>query len=237
MPRTKSKIELPTVLTEKCWFYKDNEELCKPHLGKFYISYSSVDGFLNYIEDFIKQKFVGLKLPDSIYASFGSYVGHALEHGKFPDENPYGFTGQENFNIEAFRPEGAEYERMILIDMGEYVILGFVDRFTESKEGCQIVDLKTGGKNKEKAYQEDDYIQTVLYAHEIESKGKKISSTDILFVRREGSHVNLPLKISEEQFFIPLEYNEKRVKYALAKVDKAVKEISEYWKVYKKYFC
>ena len=77
MSRTKSKIELPTILTEKCWFYKDNEELCKPHLGKFYISYSSVDGFLNYIEDFIKQKFVGIKLPDSIYASFGSYVGHA----------------------------------------------------------------------------------------------------------------------------------------------------------------
>lgn len=232
----KSKIKLPSKITKDSWFYKDNEELCKPHLGKYYISYSSVESWIGYREDFIKQKFAGIKTPDGLYAQLGNYMGEAVETGTFGD-NPSGFTGQENIDLKELRPEGAEYEKMIIIDMGEYVILGFIDVFHEyEKMVAHIRDLKTGGKNKEKKYSSEEYVQVVLYAYAIEQLGYKIGKTDVYFVRRTGSHVNPPLNISEEQFEIPLEYSKERVKFALDRVDKVVKEVSDVYKTYVKVF-
>lgn len=231
-----TKIELPSVIREDSWFYKDNEELCKPHLGKPYISNSSIDSWENYQEDFIKQKFVGIELPDGIYAKFGTYVGEAIENGKF-GKNEYGFTGQENLNLGSLRPKGAEYEKMILIDMGEYVIIGFIDVFHEyEKMVAHVRDIKTGGKKKEDKYSSKDYIQVILYAYALEQLGYKIGKTDVYFIRRTGSHINPPLNISDEQFEIPLEYNKKRVDFALKKVDKIVKSINSVYKTYAKFF-
>src|SRR4051812_8051264 len=110
-----AKLKLPGIISENCWFYADNEELCKPHLGKSYISYSSVSSWAEYKDDFIKEKFAKIKLPDGVYAKLGNFVGHAVEHGEFPSENPRGFTGMENLDLIKLRPEGAEYEKMILI--------------------------------------------------------------------------------------------------------------------------
>lgn len=231
-----NSIQLPSIISESNWFYKENEDLCKPHLGKPYISYSSVDSWFEYKEDFIKQKFVGISLPEGVYGALGSYAGHALETGEFPTENPYGFTGQENLDLKELRAEGAEYEKMILIDRGSYVIIGFIDRYTETDNKAHVRDQKTGGKDKEKKYQSDDYIQVILYAHAIELTGKEIEKTDVYFIRRTGSHVKPPLHIDKEQFVIPLEYSPERVKFALNKVDKAVKEISDLYTTYVKFF-
>ena len=75
-----------------------------------------------------------------------------------------------------------------------------------------------------------------LYSKALEDEGYTINASGVWFCRRTGSHIKPPLNLSNEQFYIPLEYNEKRVKYALDKVDRVVKEISEYYKVYQKYF-
>jgi hypothetical protein len=231
-----NKIVLPSVISEDNWFYKENEELCKPHLGKPYISYSSISSWEEYREDFIKQKFVGLKLPGGVYAELGNYLGEAVENGKFDEENPNGFTGQENFDL-IERPEGAQYERMILIDMGEYVVVGFIDILHEYKKNTvHVRDLKSGGKNKEKTYKSKEYIQVILYALALEREGYKIGKTDVWFVRRTGSHISPPLHISDEQFNIPLPFTKARKEYALAKVDRVVNEISDHYKTYKKFF-
>jgi hypothetical protein len=231
-------IELPSSLNKENWFYEANKVLLDPHLGKPYISYSSVSSWVDYREDFIKQKLAGIKLPDGVYGKLGNYAGEALENGKFAEENPYGFTGQENLDFKALRPAGAEYEKMILIDMESYVIIGFIDRYHETSPGvAHIRDLKTGGKGKEKDYADPKYIQVMLYAHAIEQTGVKIGKTDVYFVRRTGSHIKPPLHISTEQFVIDLEYTKERVDFALAKVDKAVNEISDIFKVYKKFFA
>lgn len=233
----KAKIILPSVISEDNWFYKDNEELCKPHLGKPYISYSSITAWEEYREDFIKQKFAGIKLKGGVYAELGSYLGEAVENGVFDEKNPHGFTGQENFEL-IERPETAEYERMIIIDMGEYVVLGFIDILHEyAPKTVHVRDLKSGGKKKEDYYSTKEYIQVILYALALEKEGYKIGKTDVWFVRRTGSHVNPPLHISEEQFNIPLTYNEERKDYALKKVDRVVREISEHYKTYLKIFA
>lgn len=233
----KAKIELPSVITENSWFYKENEELCKPHLGKPYISYSSVNSWEDYREDFIKQKFAGIEVPGSIYTEFGSYLGSAVEHGEF-GENPHGFTGQENFQpFLDDRPENGEYEKMILIDMGEYVILGFIDIFSLNEDNeAIVVDLKTGGKKKEEQYMAPEYVQVILYAKAIEDSGIPVATTGVWFVRRENSHYNPPLHISKDQFFIDLPFTEERKQYAIDKVDRVVKEISSCYKTFKKVF-
>lgn len=228
------KINLPSRLTEDTWFYKEPryQKQLEPYLGKFYISISSVESWLEYKESFIKEKFVKLPQPFGIYKEFGTYLGEAMEKGQFGD-NPHNFVGQENFDLDVMRPEGAEYEKLIVIDRGEYIIIGFIDRYIRVEKGAQVLDLKSGGKTKEAKYQSEDYVQVMLYAYALQ---EPIDKTSVYFVRREGSHINPPLKISKEQFEIPLEFNVKRVKYALYKVDKAVREISELFTTYQKYF-
>lgn len=232
----KTTIELPSKLSKDCWFYVGNEELINPHLGKFYISYSTVSSWEDYRSDFIKQKLAGIKLPDSIYGSFGTWVGTSVEHGEVQANN-YGFTGGENIYL-IERTENDKYERMILIDMGEYCIIGFIDIMREIlPKVVQTIDIKTGGAKKEEEYKKESYIQTTLYSKALEDEGYTINASGVWFCRRTGSHIKPPLNLSTEQFYIPLDYNEKRVKYALDKVDRVVKEISEYWKIYSKIFA
>ena len=208
--------------------------ICRPHIGKPYLSYSTHSSYNDYFGDFIKEKLVGIDLGEKIYADFGVFVGEAIENGKFGD-NPHGFTGQENLDLT--REEGVEYEKMILIDRGSYVIIGFIDIYKEVDDKAYIKDVKTVGKGKEEQYKKDKYIQCVLYSHAIELTGKKIGGMSIKAIRRENSHLSSePMHISKEQFEIELPYNKKRVDYALKTMDKTATEVSELYKTYKKYF-
>ncbi len=230
-------VNLTSKIEENSWFYEDNEELCKPHLGKAYISYSTVQSWFEYREDFIKEKLAKIPQKHGIYKALGSYIGEAIENGEFPEKNPDGFIGQENLDFTKLRPVNGEYEKMILIDMGDWVIIGFIDIYSETDGVCTVFDVKSGGKAKEDYYKSPEYIQVILYAYAMELMGKVVKKTGVYFIRREGSHVKPPLKIGAEQFVIPLEYNTDRVKYALNKVEKAVKEISEFKTVFDKFFA
>ena len=234
-----SKINLTSILTEDTWFYKDEryQEQLKPFLGKPYISYSTMESYNDYVEGFIKEKLVGLPQPFGIYKEFGSYLGTAYENGNYDHDNPHGFIGQENFDLSKYRNDNAEYEKLIIIDRGEYIVVGFIDKFERLEDGSVWVnDLKSGGAKKEEKYEGEDYHQVNLYAHALEQNGEKIGRTDVLFVRRESSHYKPPLKISKEQFYIPVDFNEKRVKKALDKVEKTAKEISELKTTYDNFF-
>jgi hypothetical protein len=232
---SKVKTQLPTKLSKENWFYKGNEALINPHLDKFYISYSTISSWEDYRTDFIKQKLVGAILPDSIYSAFGSWVGTSVELGQ-EQANNYGFTGGENISL-IERHEGDKYERMILIDMGEYCIIGFIDIMREiAPMVVNVLDVKTGGSKKEEEYKKESYIQVMLYSKALENEGYKINGVGVWFCRRTNSHIRPPLNLSTEQFYIPLEYTEDRVKYALDKVNRVVKEISEYYNCYQKFF-
>lgn len=229
-------INLPSILTETTWFYEANKEKLKHLLNTPYISYSTTNSWDTYKEDLIKQKFVGITLPDGIYAKLGNYVGEAVENGYFSEDNPYGFVGQDNLDLNKYRKPNAEYEKIIIIERDGFFIVGFIDIFYIENEEVNVEDNKTGGKLKENDYSSDEYIQTVLYGHAIEQEYGKEPKIGVNFIRREGSHVNPPLKISKEQFYIPNTYSKERVQKALKKVDTTVKEISELYTTYNKYF-
>ena len=233
-----NKINLPSILTEQTHFYKEPyKEQLEPFLGRPYISYSTVESWNEYREDFIKEKLVKLPQPFGIYKEFGSYLGTAYENGNFEHENPHGFIGQENLDLSKYRNDSAEYEKLIIIERGDFIVVGFIDKYEKLEDGSVWVnDLKSGGAKKEEKYAGEDYHQVNLYAHALEQNGEEIGRTDVLFVRRESSHYKPPLKISKEEFYIPVDYSEKRVKKALDKVDKTVKEITEIKTVFDRYF-
>ena len=230
------KLNLPSILSESTWFYKDNKEKLKHLLGVPYTSYSTSNSWSAYKEDLIKQKFANITLPSGIYASMGNFVGEAIENGEFSSDNPNGFIGQENLDFSSYRKLNAEYEKIIVIERDGYFIVGFIDIFYIEDNIANVEDNKTGGKGKENDYSSDDYIQTVLYGHAIEKEYGLIPKIGVNFIRREGSHVNPPLKIGKEQFYIPTVYSKERVDNALKKVDIAVQEISDVYSTYLKYF-
>lgn len=230
----KVKIVLPTVLTEDTKFYEGNEDVLKEHLGKPYISYSSVNSWFdkNYRADFIKQKFLGIDVPGGPYADFGSWVGESIEKGEWLPTDEFG--GQENLDV-SDRVEGAEYERLIVIDMGEYIIVGFIDVYIPNdEEGDVVIDVKTGGKGKEDKYLGDDYIQVPLYCTALEREGRSINYPAIWYIERVSYHRKPPMTVGPYQEIFPLEWNEEKSKYALEQVDKAVREISDCYKTYLK---
>lgn len=242
MVKTKKvKIEglnLPSILTEDTWFYKQPEyqKMLKKHLGKYYVSYSTASGVDEYFPDFVKNKLIGLPNKGSVYTRLGNFLGEAVEKGYFSEENPDGFEGMENIDLEVLRVEGAEYERLIVVDFGEWILIGFIDRYVETEDGVVITDFKTGAKNKKKQYLDPSYTQVMLYANAVENEGKTIADTNVYFIEREGSHIKPPLRLTSNQETLPLEYSDDRVKYALNKLVDNVKKISKYKNVYDKYF-
>lgn len=236
------QLELPTVISEDCWFYEANKDELKKHIGRPYLSYSSIDQWNNYREDYIKSKFGYIKLPMGVYAEFGNFVGHYLEHGKVMNSNLHGFTGVENLSImdnhlsPGVDDDKTQHEAFICLDMGSFIVIGFIDELQHKGDGLAIVDLKTGGSSSEKKYRSSKYIQTTLYAHALEEAGHKVVDTKVYFVLRTGSHVNPPLHISENQFFIDVKYDKKIVKRALDTVTTTAHEIEDMYKTYKKIF-
>ena len=133
-------MNLPSILTEESWFYEKHKEELKPFLGKPYLSYSTAQSYENYTEDFVKQKLVGLPRTNTVYSDLGNFLGSAVETGEWGD-NPHGFEGMENVDLEKLRPENAQYEKLIIIDFGDWFCLGFIDVYAKTDEGVIIVDI------------------------------------------------------------------------------------------------
>lgn len=212
------------------WFYKDKryKKQLEKVKDKLYISYSTVSALLDekYCAGLLKNKLLGIPQGDNIYANFGSYCGHILENGKEPKENPNDFDVSA-FDVASLRKKDAEYEKIIVIDRGEYVIIGFIDMYYKDKDTTYVVDMKTGGTNKESKYTTDEYIQTVLYAYAI---GEENVKTKVYFLRRAGYHSaptleKRQLRLTGEFKKIPVTYSKNRVVEALEMVDKAFEEV------------
>lgn len=224
-------IVLPTVLTEESRFYKGNEERCKPYLGMPYISYSSIDSWLNYRGDYIRKNFGKIPYKGNVYTDLGTFVGTYVETGELPD-NPEGFEGLDHLK-KIPREDGAIYEKFTLFPMDGYVFMGFIDKIYNVGKKINIVDVKTG--SKQDRYLKDDYIQTILYQIGLEKEGYDVNENYVYFIKREGSHIAPPLKITGEQYKIPIDASKKRKEEAIDLMDGVVKDISEMYKVFLKY--
>lgn len=233
-------INLPTKI-EDSWFYKDEKyrEQLEPYLGWQYISYSTAGDLTEYFEDLIKEKITKVKgYTETVYSRFGNFIGYLIESGTPPEDNPEGFLIDSSFDVSKFRPEGAEYEKLVTLELSKeekVLFIGFIDVYYERNGLSYLRDSKTGSESKVGNYKKDKYTQLVLYAYALEQSGYKIGGIGVDFFYRNGSHLNPPLKLSGKHTDIPLEYSKERIKFALDTLLKNTQYISDLYTTYQKF--
>lgn len=240
MAKRKAKLNLPRVYNNP-----ENNENFKDFEGLPKISYSQIDSWNSelYRGGYIAKYFIGLEDSGNVFSDYGSKVGEWFEKGV--DES--GDLSAEDLQVlkeKIGRPENCEYEREIVVKrpLG-YVIQGFIDRTRRGewngKSQLEVVDFKTGNMDKKKSfYAGPDYQQTTLYTHALIEEGEEIIWSGVVLLGRKGNGMEKsPLRLSGDVDSIPTEYSEERINKFFKKVDKTVKEINEYYKVYNKYFA
>jgi hypothetical protein len=107
--------------------YEANKVL-RPAFRKPYISYSS-SGWI--IERGLHQAETGGNKSSRRSLWEVRELCRGLREWKVRGRKPLLYGTRES-GFKALRPAGAEYEKMILIDMESYVIIGFIDRYHET---------------------------------------------------------------------------------------------------------
>ncbi len=203
--------------------------------GKAKLSYSQITSFKDplYREQYILSYFFGLKDEGNIYAFFGGQVGEYIEtNGELVGDMLDKDTMEVLDALE--RPEGSEHEVEIVVDRGDYVIQGFIDRMYPVEGGVEVLDFKTGNIDKKAAfYGSQDYQQTTLYSYAVEQEGHSVKKSFVKLLGRKGNNVNgNMLRLSGAIKDIPTPYSPERAEIFLAKTDKIAKEISELYEIF-----
>lgn len=228
---------------ENSWFYKEEryKAQLEPYKDWMYISYSTAGDLTEYFEDMIKEKITKVKsYTDNVYTRLGNILGDAQEKGVF-DQEKLGedFKIDPIFDINKYRPEGAEYEKLVTLVLSEedkVLFIGFIDVFFERDGKAYLRDSKTGSSTKSKKYEGKDYIQLVLYAYALEEMGHVIGGIGVDFFERTGSHISPPLVLTAKHKDISLQYNEERKKFALDILCENTQYISDLYTTYLKIF-
>jgi hypothetical protein len=203
--------------------------------GKPKLSYSQITSFKDplYKAQYILGYFYGIQDPGNIYAFFGGEVGEYIETngevvGGMLDE------GTREILDSLERPEGSEHEVEIVVDRGDYVIQGFIDRMYPVEGGVEVLDFKTGNIDSKPAYYgSQDYQQTTLYSYAVEQEGFPVKKSFVKLLGRKGNNVrgNM-LRLSGAIKDIPTPYSPERAEIFLAKTDSVAKEISRLYELY-----
>lgn len=218
----------------------DNPEF-EQFVGRPKLSYSAYSSFKEpaYKGEFFGVYFLGEPRTGTIFTEYGSAVGEFMETGL--ETNYLSDCDKEVLNKKIGRPKSAIYEKEIIIDRGDYIIQGFVDRIIEYEDGIEVIDFKTGSIDKKKKdYESIDYQQTTTYSYALEEKGFKIKYSGVKLADRKGNTLEIGnknvLRLTGEVLDIPTPYTRERAIKFLESFDKTALEIQEYYKLYLKYF-
>lgn len=221
--------------------YYTSDDKYKHFNGRPKFSYSQYTSWINpeYRKDYIHTYFLNLSKESNVWADFGSEVGKYIEHYGYnipPPETKMLSENDIKILSNLVYPEYASYEDEVVIDMGDFVIQGFIDRAVYNENTVDIIDFKTGNiTTKKDYYASDEYAQTILYAH-----GKKLEGYDINFCgvyllgRKGNGREGHPIRLSGDISTIETVYTEDKAKNILSNMRKAASEISEYYTVFNK---
>lgn len=217
------------------------------HNGKPKLSYSQVTAWKDarYRPDYIKQYFAKIDVPGNHFTDFGTDLGTYKEWvgtGRPEDSKPrmMYLKDEDTQWLDTLEyPEDCVYEDLIVVDCGDFVMEGYIDRcwyFPTNK--VRIRDFKTGNIPKKKAeYASPDYNQTTLYSYQKKLEGYEIEESDVMLFGRAGNNTQKsPLRLTKEYEIIPTPYSDERALAFLDKVAVIAEEISDYYKQYLKFF-
>lgn len=245
------KIELP-----KKYEYK--EGVTNPLYERYHnwqkVSYSQLNSFQDYKEGYIQDYIIKCGNNESgIFAEMGSAVGQLFEDGT---RNPY-LSDEDVATVSKIpKYETSRCESEIVIDLEPFglektCLQGFSDHEWNCPENnwLNIDDLKTGNTDNMMSKYADmqKYYQTRLYMYQRELEGHLAGNCQVIHLGRKGNTIDknamnkkgepLYLRLSGKIDYIPNPYEKEDVEYYLKnKVVPTCIEISEYFKVYNKFF-
>lgn len=237
------KIELP-----RKYEFKEGKTnpLYKRYDGWNKISYSQYTSFKEYLMGYLKDYILGIGTGESgMFANFGSDCGDFLNPN---DDREYELLSSNDIAILQIlkdnHPEDAEFEFEILIDLEPFglektVLQGFTDRQYHKEEKLNVNDYKTLTiKTKQAFYESDEYQQLSTYGFGLEELGHKIGEMYVTGLGRSGNNTikgdKNVLRLSGEIIRVDKPYDREKAKKVIENIVKVCKEISEYYKLYKK---
>lgn len=231
------KITLPKVYENELGNYPQ-------HKGKQKISYSQLNSFKEYKEQYIQGYFLGKESESGIFAFFGNLVGTYFSDGEKHEK----LSEFDMKTIDSLlKHDTSKYESEIVIDLEPFglkdcVLQGFSDHEYEDNNKLFIEDLKTGASKSmyEKYGDMEKYYQTRMYAYQREKEGFDIGGCQVNHLDRKGNNLIIGdkncLRLTGQIDYIDTPYRREDVEdYLKNFVIPTCKEISEYFKVYEKY--
>lgn len=215
------------------------------HKGKFKISYSQLNSFKDYKEQYIQGYFLGIPSESGMFAFFGNLVGTYFSDGA-KHENLSEFDMQTIDKLVKY--SSSKYEAEVVIDLEPFglkdcVLQGFSDMEYDDNNLRFIEDLKTGAsKSMQEKYGDlKKYYQTRMYAYQRELEGFTIGGCQVNHLDRKGNNLQIGdkncLRLTGQIDYIPTPYKKEDVEdYLRNSVVPTCKEISDYFKMYNKYF-
>ena len=200
--------------------------------GKGHFSYSQYNKWKTNKKEYIKQYFLGEKFEGNAYTEFGTLIGEALENNDFS-----AFTKKEQEVLSQITRLD-EFERKIEFDLGDFVLLGFIDSNDSYAPDVvkTIIDYKTGAMNKIELYESDDYEQVTIYAGAIEQETGKLPEKGwVELIERTGNPFRgEELKLGKQVVVIPQDVSKEAVEAVKKKIIKVAKDVSAHYKVFEK---
>jgi hypothetical protein len=210
------------------------------------ISYSQngslKDYKLGYLQDYILSVGTG---ESGIFAAYGSACGQWFE-----DNTPNDLLSQSDIEtinkIQKFDTSTCESEIVINLEpfgLEKTCLQGFSDHEYDLDNKRFIEDLKTGNSTNMQAKYGDmeKYFQTRIYAYQRELEGFEIGGCRVIHLGRKGNNTTPEdkncLRLSGDIDYIETPYKKSEVeKYIKEVIVNNCIEISEYFRIYNKYF-
>lgn len=233
-----TKIILPKIYENELGNYPQ-------HKGKQKISYSQLNSFKDYKEQYIQGYFLGNSSESGMFAFFGNLVGTYFSDGE-KNEN-LSVSDMETID-KLVKHESSKYESEIVIDLEPFglkdcVLQGFSDHEYDDDVFRYIEDLKTGASKsmQEKYGDMKKYYQTRMYVYQRENEGFKIGGCQVNHLDRKGNNLQIGdkncLRLTGQIDYIDTPYKREDVEdYLKNSVVPVCIEIAEYYSVYQKYF-
>lgn len=232
-------MELPKTFTCRSGNFK--------HLnGRPKLSYSQYNSYNDpeYKYDYYVQYFMGFKIAGNDFSTYGGSVGEYIEHKAIGEEKRGVLSDEDVQFLDEMidYPANSVYEDEVALDLGEFVVEGYIDRtHYDFNNIIHIRDYKSGNLlTKADYYASDEYQQTTIYCYFKEKQGFKIGTSEVFMVGRKGNSLegkgNFKMRLSGEHLVIPTPYSTERGEKAIKSLKDTAKKISDEYKIYLKIF-
>lgn len=244
MTKSKMSLELPKKYSKEQWERGGSRPEHEKFIGMPVTSWSQVEswtakkGFNTGMagnKEYMIRYFLGERFPDMGWGQFGNEVEDCVTNG---DCDP--FDDEEMIILRDVKPLGI-FQDEIVVDFGDFCLLGYIDDRTEEKDGIvEIVrDYKTKSKSSKADLHDPKKLQLELYILGLQQRGLEVKRAEYLIIERLGGRecmngggresLTVGNNIWKEKYL----FSQKSIERAESIVRETVKEISDYYKIFK----